>query len=174
VLLFGNEIRYCVEMKKWMVWDGRRWTNGETRRVRQMFKKTIREFYKQAADIADKHLGAAAERHARRSEGAASIRAALECTESEEGIAVSANALDTHPFLLNCQNGTLDLESGKLRAHAQHDLLTGMVRVNYRPQATCPRFLRFIHRIMGDNLDTEPGVGQIDWFPTSRNASGMR
>lgn len=161
VLLYGNEIRYCVEMKKWLVWDGGRWTTGETRRVRQLFKKTVRELYRQAADIVDKEPREAVEKHARRSEGAVSIRAALECTESEEGIAVSANALDTHPFLLNCQNGTLNLETGELRAHDQHDLLTRMVRVNYRPQATCPRFLRFLHRIMGDNLDAEPN-GRAD------------
>lgn len=88
---------------------------------------------------------------------AAKIRAALECAECEVGIGISANSLDTHPLLLNCLNGTLDLRASKLRAHDRHDLITRIVRVNYRADASCPQFLRFLHRIMGDNSDAERG-----------------
>ena len=51
VQLFGSEIRFCIEMRKWLVWDGRRWVINDSRNVKQLFKKTIREMYKQAADI---------------------------------------------------------------------------------------------------------------------------
>jgi len=143
-------------MKKWLIWDGRRWTSEDNRRVRRLFKNTIREMYRQAAAIAEKERRESAEHHARQSEAAAKIRAALECSECEIGIAISANALDTDPFLLNCLNGTLDLRTGKLCAHDRRDLITKIVRVNYRADATCPQFLRFINRIMGDNSDAEP------------------
>lgn len=157
VLMHGSDLRFCTEMKKWLAWDGRRWTSEDSRRVRRLFKNTIREMYRQTAAVTDKDQRELAERHARQSEAAAKIRAALECAECEIGIGISANALDTHPFLLNCLNGTLDLRTGELRAHDRHDLITKIVRVNYRADATCPRFMRFLHRIMGDNSDAEPG-----------------
>jgi putative DNA primase/helicase len=156
VLMHGSDLRFCMEMKKWLAWDGRRWTSEDSRAVKRLFKNTIREMYRQAAAIADKDRRESAEKHARQSEAAAKIRAALECAECEAGIGVSANALDTHPFLLNCLNGTIDLQTGKLRVHDRRDLITKIVRVHYRDDATCPLFLRFLHRIMGDNCDAEP------------------
>src|SRR5258706_10087409 len=49
VRLYGSDIRFCVETKKWMVWDGRRWNSEDTRRVKPLFKKTMRETHRQAA-----------------------------------------------------------------------------------------------------------------------------
>ena len=154
LLLYGCSLRFCIEMKKWLLWDGRRWSMADARRVKQLFTKTVRAMYEQAADIADKNQREAAEKHARRSESANMISAALMCAECEEAVCVSAEALDSHPYLLNCLNGTLDLQTGSLRAHDREDLITQLVHVCYRADATCPKFLQFLHRIMGRNPGT--------------------
>jgi putative DNA primase/helicase len=150
VALFGREIHYCVEMKRWVVWDGRRWSMEDPRRVKVFAKRTIRRLYDQAAEIEDLELKNKTERHARRSEMASAISAMLTCAEYEGGIPIYANQLDTHPYLLNFWNGTLDLKSGKLREHRQEDLVTKLVRFDYRPEAECPKFMRFLYHIMGD------------------------
>ena len=49
-----------------------------------------------------------------------------------------ADAMDAHPWLLNCINGTLDLHSGKLQAASPQDLITKMTSVLYDPKAPCP------------------------------------
>jgi putative DNA primase/helicase len=156
VRLYGGDIRFCPETKKWLVWDGWRWNTGDTRNVKRLLKKTIREFHRQVADIPDGNVRENAEKHARKSESAVSINAALMCAEYENGIATPANDFDTNSFLLNCQNGTLDLRSGQLRAHDRKDLITKLVHFNYRADAKCPLFLQFLYRIMGDNPDAEP------------------
>lgn len=155
VQLYGSDIRFCAETKKWLVWDGRRWSSGDTRKVKRLLKKTIREYYRQAADIEDRGNRETAERHARKSESAAMINAALTCAEYEERATASVNDFDTNLFLLNCQNGTLDLRAGQLRAHDRLDLITKLTHVNYRSDATCPRFLGFLHCIMGGTSDAE-------------------
>jgi putative DNA primase/helicase len=156
VALYGSEIRFCIEMGKWLVWDGRRWVINDSRNVKRLFKKTIREMHQQAADIADAAAREKAEKHARQSEAAMKIRAALECAEHEEGIGISAGELDRHPYLLNCENGTLDLQTGHLGRHERGDLITKLVHCSYRSYATCPRFMRFLYAIMGDNPEAEP------------------
>jgi putative DNA primase/helicase len=148
VCLYGSDIRYCFETETWMFWDGRRWISGEVHRVKQLFKKTIREMHKQAADVNDKDERQKAEKHARRSEAAAAINAALQCAQCEEAIAISASTLDSHPFLLNCENGTLELATGKLRPHNRQDLITKLVHFSYRADTDCPRFLQFLYRMM--------------------------
>ena len=64
--------------------------------------------------------------------------------------------LDRHPYLLNCKNGTLDLQKGQLGPHEHRYLLTKLVRFDYRAEATCPQFMRFLYQIMGDNPEGEP------------------
>jgi putative DNA primase/helicase len=110
----------------------------------------VREFYAQSASITDDRERQAAECHARRSESAAAIRAMLACCESERGITVIVAELDLDPWLLNCQNGTLDLRMGKLRPHSQGDRITKLCPVVFDANAPYPVFQRFIARILGD------------------------
>ena len=148
VALHGRDLRFCTESKKWLVWDGRRWNAEHGRRVKVLAKRTIRKLYDQAADIENKDVRQAAERHARNSESAKAINAMLACAEYEEGMPVSAGELDQNRYLLNCRNGTLDLADGCLRKHARENLITKLVHFDYRPGAKCPRFIQFLHRIM--------------------------
>lgn len=54
--------------------------------------------------------------------------------------------LDSHRYLLNCQNGTVDLKTGTLEEHSQEDYITKIVPVAYEKGAECPRFIEFLER----------------------------
>lgn len=43
-------------------------------------------------------------------------------------------------YLLNCQNGVVDLKTGEMRAHAKTDMLTKIIPYNYSPKAKCPEW----------------------------------
>ncbi len=62
-----------------------------------------------------------------------------------------ADEFDAGSMLLNCANGTLDLHTGRLRAHDRNDKLTKLVNVEYDPAAECPQWLEFLYRIMDGN-----------------------
>ncbi|HLN00717.1 MAG TPA: phage/plasmid primase, P4 family [Bryobacteraceae bacterium] len=151
VHLFGAQIRYCPEMKKWLVWDFKRWVPDTSGKARRLAKITVRNFYAQAAGIDDEKAREAAEGFARHSESAGSIRAMLECAQYEDGIAICAKELDSDPWLLNCLDGTIDLRTGQLRPHRQQDLITKLCPVKYDASAPCPRFMQFLDRILGAN-----------------------
>jgi putative DNA primase/helicase len=71
----------------------------------------------------------------------------IELAKSEPGIPVGPQQLDSHPWLLNVHNGTLDLRTGHLRPHAREDLLTKLAPVAYDPVAPCPLWEAFLSRI---------------------------
>jgi putative DNA primase/helicase len=62
---------------------------------------------------------------------------------------LSVENFDSDPWLLNCQNGALDLRNGELRPHDRNDHLTTCLPVAYNPAAKCPRWTRFMDEIFG-------------------------
>src|SRR5262249_3620969 len=49
--------------------------------------------------------------------------------------------------------GTIDLRTGQLQAHQQADLLTKCAPVAYDPEAPCPTWEVFLHRILAGNAE---------------------
>ena len=54
-------------------------------------------------------------------------------------------------MFLNCENGTINLETGQLQKHQQQDLITKITNTNYDPDAKCPRWIKFLNEIFNNN-----------------------
>src|SRR6266487_3669034 len=98
--------------------------------------------YHQIADMSSTKLS---------QEQAAMGTIAMAVAQSE--IPISRDQLDTNHWLLNCNNGTLDLKTATLRPHTQSAYLTHCLTLNYNPLATCIKWLAFLHRIFGGNTE---------------------
>ena len=61
--------------------------------------------------------------------------------------------LDTDPWLLNVQNGTIDMRTGVIRPHDRADYITRVINTDYDPDATCPQFDAFLNTIMGGDQE---------------------
>ena len=144
-------VRYCYDWKQWLLWDGQRWKRDTTGAVLRLARETVRSIYQEAASAADEAERKALARWAMQSEAERRITAMLHLAESEPGIPIEAEDLDRDPWLLNVENGTLDLRTGTLRPHRREDLLTRLAPVVYDPCATCPRWLAFLERILNGN-----------------------
>ena len=157
ILKFGDRLRYCPGFKKWLVWDGRRRAVDGRGAARRLAKKTMLEYLAQAVDAEDKDHRT----FAYRSLDAKRIGNLLTMAECE--LVITPDQLDTHPFLLNFLNGTLNLETGVLLPHDSELYITKLVHYNYNPQAECPLFLGFIARIMGNHADaSEPELDRAE------------
>ena len=121
----------------------------------------MRERYAEAAKILDDDRRKRAIKHALSSESVGRLGAMIELVKHLEGVSIQPDALDADAWLLNLQNGTLELKTGKFREHRRGDLMTKMCPARLDPTATCPTWERFIHRIM----DGRPGlVGFLQRF----------
>lgn len=149
----GKDLRFCHPWGKWLVWDGRRWEVDSTAEVNRRAKDVVRLMYAEAAEAQDVDWRKALVSWATRSESQSRIEAMINSAKSEPGIPVRPEELDRDPWLFNCLNGTLDLRTGALRAHAREDLLTKIAPVEYVPDAQCPAWLDFLDLVFGGDDD---------------------
>lgn len=146
----GTDLRYCYHWKKWLVWDGRRWVKDDTGEVFRRAKETVQGIYEEAAAAVNEETRKELAKHAVRSESEVRIKAMVSLAESELGIPVTPDQLDVNPWLLNCQNGTLDLRTGELREHQRGDMLTNLAPVAYQPDARSDLWEVFLNRVLPD------------------------
>ncbi|MCH7577241.1 MAG: hypothetical protein IH822_05550 [Chloroflexi bacterium] len=147
----GEDLRYCYPSSKWYVWSGTRWARDDTGEVHRRAKDAVRTIYAEAGDADDPERRTKLAAHAMRSEAEARIAAMVVLARSETGIPVMPQELDADPWLLNVQNGTIDLKTGELREHKRGHLITKLAPVTYGLKAACPRWLSFLDRIMDGN-----------------------
>lgn len=147
----------------WLVYDGTRWEIDTTGEAERRAKDTVRTIYREASQARDDADRAFLGKHATSSERAPAIRNMLTLAETEAEIAAAAEAFDRDPWLLNVLNGTIDLRTGELQAHARDDLITKRAPVEFQPGATCPTWERFVDEIMGGSRELveylQRGVG---------------
>ena len=143
----GEDIMFCHPWSRWLTWDGRRWKIDDTGDVVRRAKGTVREMIETAVAADDRKFRG----FAIKSESDRSIRAMLTLAQSERP--VLPEQLDTDPWLLNVENGTLDLRTGELRPHRRDDLLSKLAPVVYDPAAEAPRWLAFLGRIMAGRAE---------------------
>jgi P4 family phage/plasmid primase-like protien len=147
----GADVRYCYPWRKWLVRTGARWERDEAGLVHRLAKETVRGIYREASDAEEEDRRKALAKHAAASESEARIRAMVELAKSEAP--VSPNELDADPWLLNVQNGTINLRTGELREHQREDLITKLAPVEYDPDATAPTWEAFLERVLpGEEL----------------------
>lgn len=176
---YGDDARF-VSGWGWLVYDGQRWQRDATGAAMRMAKETALGILDEAKDAMrraervieqlknttdrneqerlteerDKHVKRANELTgwALKSQGDARLKAMLSLAESEIEVVASVDDFDADLFLLNVQNGTLDLRTGELRPHNRADMLTKLAPVEYDPNAQCPRFEQFMLEVfMGDS-----------------------
>lgn len=152
----GQDIRYVRgdgDSGDFFIWDGSRWVRDCQGEVMRRARETTRSIYEEVASEENDGDRRQIRKHAVKSESERSLRAMVELVTSDPMVAISSKDLDTDPWLLNCQNGTIDLRTAEFRPALREDHCTKLAPVVYDPQAACPRWDQFMGEIM--NSDPE-------------------
>ena len=142
----GENIRYDHSFGAWFTWDGRRFQQDTTGQIWQRAKATARSIYHEAAECLDDRGRSELAKHAKASEARGRLESMIVLAQTEAEVAVTAEVWDRNPWLLNCQNGTLDLKTGALLPHRREDCCTRLAPVDYDPDAPCPLWQRSLAR----------------------------
>ncbi|MDA4105705.1 DNA primase family protein [Mycolicibacterium holsaticum] len=156
----------------WHFWDGRRWDKDVTGNANRIAQATLKRAASEAFDFPDPADTKRLLADVNKCHGTASgITGMLKQAEAERRFAVTADALDADPYLLNVANGTLDLHSGKVKPFDPADRITKVCRAGYRPddprdgqlwEAVLKRVLPdeavrdYFRRVVGMSLIGEP------------------
>lgn len=143
--IHGRDIRYCPPMKKWLIWDGRRWCVDEINHIQELAVGVMRQFLAQAAERSSGDDW----KFAHKSLSYTAVCRAVALASSRA--TVMPRDLDTDPWALNCLNGTVDLRTSAIEPHDREDLITKLVHHDYDKNAKCGLWLRFLHSAMGDS-----------------------
>ncbi|MBB2894572.1 DNA primase family protein [Flexivirga oryzae] len=129
----------------WHHWTGKRWEvdDGEAharRAVLQILRDALAE------SLGDKQLRA----DVKACESAAGISGVLQIASALVEFAVTVRDMDADPYLLNCDNGTLDLRTRQLREHDPADRLSKITTAAYRPDADLAVWSGFLQTVLPD------------------------
>ena len=143
-----DSVLWCPARKSFLCWDGKRYAWDERGDVVKLAHATARSIFHEAAEAEGEEEQKAITKWALASQNESRINAML--SQARPYLAVGMEDLDQDPWLVNCQNGTLDLRTGKLKAHDPADRITKIVPVDYDPDAPCPRFKQFLKEALVD------------------------
>jgi putative DNA primase/helicase len=149
--LYRDRVRYSVKHGVWLIWDNRRWAIDELGAIDNFASKAVRSILLEASSITDKDEMTKLTKWAMRSQDKTQIEHMLALARNR--VAVLIDELDSDPWLLNCKNGTIDLRTGELQPHSLADMIIKMVNANFDKGAKCPKWMSFLDRIMGGNVD---------------------
>lgn len=171
---YHRELLYVPPWKKWLSWDGTRWADdngvGVLQRAKRYGQSLWAELGKFAPEMGRDDL-AKIVTAIKQANQTSKIRSYLDLAAVDERVVCPVDELNSDPSLLNVANGTIDLETGKLRPHNPADRITQLANVAYDPDATCPQWertlslvfdgdgdlIRYVQKLLGYSISGDTG-----------------
>jgi putative DNA primase/helicase len=145
---FGENIRYQYERKQWMVYNHGVWKCD----VMGFVPQCVKQIASQSLDRLSSAGVRDADKVSRSLQSGKGVASVMTLLQSEPGMSVISSWFDRDNFLLNCQNGTVDLRSGQLKPHDRFDYCTKIVPIFYDADAPRPLWESHLKRIFpGDS-----------------------
>ena len=153
IKLFGSDIRYVYEFKKWMHWDGSRWLFDEDGHMFRLAKETARSISQEAANETDESRRRVLLQHALKSENKQQLDSMIQVAKTEKGITISQSQLDQNKYLLGVTNGVVNLSTGGLIDSSKESMITKRCGTAFNPNTECPQWLNFVNEITNGNKE---------------------
>ena len=140
----GADIAYLKEKNGWLLYDGAIWAQAHDEEIQAKVGVFLRN--ELAEEVKQNGIYKAIKSDAKSLQSRAKFQNISALAKAE--LMVSINDYDTDGFLLNVQNGTIDLKTGKLSSHNPSHKLTMVSPVVYDAKAICPKWIKFIDEAM--------------------------
>lgn len=146
-VLAQHDFKHVLKWNKWIRYDGKKWVIDDGNQIYQLAIATARHMVTKAQDMDDDERRKFIQ-HALKSESGQRLNEMVRKAATFPYLQILPHVLDDKPILLNCDNGTLDLEALKLRPHRKEDFLTQISPVVYDPKAECPNWIEHLKTIL--------------------------
>ncbi|WP_177565178.1 phage/plasmid primase, P4 family [uncultured Phascolarctobacterium sp.] len=152
---FKSIARYVPERKQWFVYDGKAWQGDiGNLKVMNQCKKLANKLMHYALSIKEEDTRKLYIDYAKKWQTRRTREIILRDAQDIHPLPMSE--FDKDIYLLNCQNGTLNLQDGSFYPHNPSDYITKIAGVRYDPNAKCKRWEQFIDEVMsGDKEKAE-------------------
>jgi putative DNA primase/helicase len=148
---FGDSVRYVPEWDRWLVFEEGRWNMDSGRAAAHRLAAEIcRESYEYALTLSDNSQRQAGLRNAAAWADYYVVKNMLLSARNDQRVIVRPSELDANPWLVGARNGFVDLKTGERFEHSCEHLVTKFVGADFDPNATCPRWEKFMEEILPD------------------------
>src|SRR5699024_6159145 len=146
---YKDIVRYNYTRKNWYYYDGKLWQFDNMGKVKNLVDETLEKMKKEPVfvsdDVAEEDARKNLLRHIKYSRGSNGKTNMLR--ESQHLLPITPEQFDQDKFLLNTQNGYIDLKSGKLMDHDKDKYFTRISNVEYTDKIDCPLWEDFLNQI---------------------------
>jgi|GEM_PF-2834230 len=128
----GHEILYERQQDIWYKWNGKRWENTTEVDIKYLVRVLITEdLFDRIQKVGDEEKQASLLKTWRRSATDRMYTSIVRVATTFREIWINADQFDADPWVLNVENGIMDLTTGTLRPHESHALLTKIAPVKW-------------------------------------------
>ncbi len=147
---YKKTLRYVPERKTWFAYADGIWApDTGSLRAMELCKQLADQLLIYGLGISDERRRDSFLKHHQKWQTRRYREIVLKDAQSVHPIAMSS--FDSDPYVFNCKNGTLHLNSTKFTEHRSADKLTKISQVRYDPDAACSRFDDFIREVAGND-----------------------
>lgn len=151
--------RYNIDQKKWFFWTDKNWEADDSEQIKNTDKEFLKEYLSLVPEMQIGKGVIELTKFIVSLNTAKGVRDILSI--AAPGMTIRDQDLDKDPYLLNCQNGTLDLRTWVLREHDRNDFCSRIASVDYIPGAVCPLWEKHIRTILEDSPDLIASVQEL-------------
>ena len=130
--------------KKWLRWDGTRYTREHGWVADELVANTIRALPHENPD------NEAYQEYAKKTLSDSKISGIVRRLSKLRDMQVCEDDLDQNEWLFNMENGTYHMRTGHFREHRKREKLTKVAPFRFDPDAECPRFMNFLREVTKD------------------------
>jgi putative DNA primase/helicase len=143
---FGQNILYCKETKRWMVYSGRHWQVDD----QYLVLGIARRFVKGELEAANQGRDESRRKNALRLNNDRGFNAMIKQASYQAVAPAAIFDAENSSYVVNFANGTLDLRTGALSKHNRKDFITRVINFDYDPTADCPNYEQFLTDVLPD------------------------
>ncbi len=157
---FKDVLRYNKSEKNWFYYNGKVWIKD----LEEMNAKNLAKIFSDEITSYGEELNLAASTMTKIYSLTSLSKRNTIVNDAKCEYTVTEEDFDTDIYLLNLQNGTMDLRTFELKPHNANDMLSKICNVRYDPNVICERWERFISEIMEDDRDKTDYLQRILGF----------
>lgn len=186
--LCAGKFLYCVDLKTWLKYDGRKWDRVEPVELQEPARLAIK---KELADMAAAYAAFVKECAQKESKVPEDIQKpytsilnylngtaqnkvyidnAIKLAAGKPSMMCHAGDFDNVPYLLNCTNGVLNLKTFELMPHSPKQMFMKCTRAAYTPREHSSLWRDTMRQIVPDN-DTYEYVQRMAGYCLTGNCS---
>jgi P4 family phage/plasmid primase-like protien len=143
----SSSIQYVIETEQFRACRDGLWCSDSSAIV-QAAKRVTEEMLREAEKCESEHERVAQKNHALSSQSQVRMQAMISLCKNDPSMRRSLSDFDSNPWLLGVKGGRIiDLRTAEYRKAQPEDFISLCANAEYREDADCPQFLKFLDQI---------------------------